>query len=352
MYFCTYNKSMEDESIPATGMILPEAGHPFQIVNPCSNFGFKKAFHNKDVLIDFLNNIFDYDNANKIIDITYVDKDFPSEETFERSFVVDMVCQARSNRYILIEMHNDYTENYADKAYVEFARYLSRIDGEKLHDLGTESRKRRRIGGKDVEAKDFWQKIEEVCTIVISNKRSDPDNMKQKYVNESMAEPDVINTYEMLNKTYPNRHLGNLEAKVVLIMLANFKKTEDELVTDTDRWLFALKDERLSSAKAKMDLYKDVSDIEKATSGSVPLRRFYAHLYPRNIREDLLTRYEKKFQLSNEIFALYIAEAEARGVAEARDTTLRIAKSLKDAGSEPTVIALHTGLSLEEIQLL
>ena len=42
-------------------------------------------------------------------------------------------------------------------------------------------RQRRRIGQTDVEAQDFWQKIEEVCTLVISNKRFNPEVMKRKY---------------------------------------------------------------------------------------------------------------------------------------------------------------------------
>jgi len=41
------------ESSSVTRLILPEAGYPFEIVNPCTDFGFKRAFCNSDVLIDF-----------------------------------------------------------------------------------------------------------------------------------------------------------------------------------------------------------------------------------------------------------------------------------------------------------
>jgi hypothetical protein len=75
--------------------------------------------------------------------------------------------------------------------------------------------------------------------------------MKTKYTNETIAEPDIINTYEMVRRSHPIRHLGNFEAKVVLVMLAKFNKTVEELETDTDHWLFALKDDRLEAGMVK-----------------------------------------------------------------------------------------------------
>ena len=52
--------SHRGESSSSTRLVLPEAGQPFEIVNPCTDFGFKKAFYNPVVLIDFLNHILDY----------------------------------------------------------------------------------------------------------------------------------------------------------------------------------------------------------------------------------------------------------------------------------------------------
>jgi hypothetical protein len=239
---------------------LPEKGRPFEILNPCTDFGFKKAFDNSVVLIDFLNHVLDYRDGNQIIELSYVNKEFPSLDMHGRDFRVDIVCKTQKDRYFLIEMQNDFSTDYADKAYVEFARFLSRIDSEKIRDLSISDRKKRRIGQTEVEAQDFWGKIEEVCILVVSNKIFNPATRKKKYGGEAVAEPDIINTYEMLNKIHPTRHLGNLEAKVVLVMLANFDKTVDELETDADRWLFALKDERMATDRSKINPFKEVSD--------------------------------------------------------------------------------------------
>jgi len=334
-----------NESSSATRLVLPEAGHPFEIVNPCTDFGFKKAFYNPVVLIDFLNHILDYRGAHQIVELSYMDKEFPSLDPLGRDFRVDIVCKTQNDRYFLVEMQNDYTADYADKAYVEFARFLSRIDGEKIHDLSMGDRKRRRIGQTDVEAQDFWQKIEEVCTLVISNKRFNPEAVKGKYRDETVAEPDIINTYEMLNKTHPTRHLGNLEAKVVLVMLANFNKTADELETDTERWLFALKDERMATGKLKIEPFKGVADIAKTASASEALKQFYAELHTRNIGRDRLTEYEEQIQETNERLARTFAEGEVVGLQKA-------ARLMKAEGMSTEAIARCTGLAAEVIESL
>jgi hypothetical protein len=338
-------------SSSATRLVLPEAAHSFEIVNPCTDFGFKKAFHNPVVLIDFLNHILDYQGDHQIVELSYMDKEFPSLDPLGRDFRVDIACRTQNDRYFLVEMQNDYTEDYADKAYVEFARFLSRIDGEKIHDLSIGDRKRRRIGQTDVEAQNFWQKIEEVCTLVISNKRITLN--KTLYPEETIAEPEVINIYEMRNVVYPTRHLGNLDAKVVLVMLANFHKTEDELTTITDRWLFALKDERMATGKLKIDPFKSVTDIAKIASDSESLRQFYAELCTSGIGRDMLKGYEEQIQASNARLDRTFAEGKqvGRQVGE-QNATLRIAKSLKDQGIDITAIVSATGLSVEVIVAL
>ena len=338
----------------ATRFILPSEGQPFEIVNPCTDFGFKRAFGNPSVLIDFLNHILDYRGGNQIVDLSYMDKEFPSLHPLGRDFRVDIVCQTQSNRYFLIEMQNDYTTDYADKAYVEFSRFLAKIDGEKIHDLSSGAHKRRRIGQTDIAAQDFWQKIEEVCTLVISNKRFDPHLVKQKYTAETVAEPDIINTYEMLNTTHPTRHLGSLEAKVVLVMLANFNKTADELLTDTDRWLYALKDERMTTGKLKIEPFKDVLDIQKTAFESEALKQFYAELHKSNIGQDLLKEYEEQIQADNSRLARTFTEGEQigieRGKAEGKAEERRAIALEMLADNEPDEkIIKYSKLTREEL---
>jgi hypothetical protein len=359
--FCTFVLASGEQeyvlqragSSAATRFILPSEGQPFEIVNPCTDFGFKRAFGNPGVLIDFLNHILDYRGGNQIVDLSYMDKEFPSLHPLGRDFRVDIVCQTLNNRYFLIEMQNDYTADYADKAYVEFSRFLAKIDGEKLHDLSSGDHKRRRIGQTDIAAQDFWQKIEEVCTLVISNKRFDPHLVKQKYAEEAVAEPDIINTYEMLNTTHPTRHLGSLDAKVVLVMLANFNKTADELLTDTDRWLYALKDERMTTGKLKIEPFKDVLDIQKTAFESEALKQFYAELHKSNIGHDLLKEYEEQIQADNFRLERTFIEGKAEGKIEGKIEERRVvALKMISSNMSDELIVQVVGITPEELDEL
>jgi PD-(D/E)XK nuclease family transposase len=345
---CVSNGGLESPS--ATRLLLPEVGHPFKIVNPCTDFGFKKAFCNQVVLIDFLNHILDYRGTQQIVELSYMDNEFPSLNPLGSGFTVDIVCKTQNDRYFLVEMQNNYTADYPDKAYIEFARFLSRIDGERILDQSMGDRKRRRIGQTDMKAQDFWQKMEEVCTLVISNKRFNPEVMKGKYRDEAVGEPDIINTYEMLNKTHPTRHLGNLEAKVVLVILANFNKTADELETDTERWLFALKNERMATGPFEIEPFKGVSDIAKTASESEALKQFYAELYTGNIGRDRLTEYVKRIEETNERFARHMQEAFEEGKVLGRQE--KMARLMKTEGVSTEAIAICTGLAAEVIESL
>ena len=79
--------------------ILPPPGESFEIVNPCTDFGFKRAFGNPNVLKDFLNHILDYKDGEAIVALSYIDKEFPSLHPLGRDFRVDFVCQTQSNKY-------------------------------------------------------------------------------------------------------------------------------------------------------------------------------------------------------------------------------------------------------------
>jgi hypothetical protein len=173
-----YSAPREDDDLfktrPAssTPLILPLEGESFDIVNPCTDFGFKRAFTNPTILIDFLNHAMNYQGERQISELSYMDKDLQSlDPSAGRDFKVDIVCKTLGDRYFLIEMQNDYMSDYADKAYIEFARFLANIDRVKIYDLSMEKRKKLRIGSTEVDAKDFWKNIDEICTLVLSNKR-------------------------------------------------------------------------------------------------------------------------------------------------------------------------------------
>jgi predicted transposase/invertase (TIGR01784 family) len=154
----------------------------------------------------------------------------------------------------------------------------------------------------------------------------------------------------MRNVDYPKRHLGSIDANVVLIMLANFNKTLDELESDFDRWMYALKDERMSSGKTKIEPFKPISDIGKTVSNSDALRQFYSQLHTRNIGKDVLIDYEKQInEINDRLNRVFIDgknEGEQIGIAKGKaEVALKmLAKKFDDE-----TIMECSGLTIEEL---
>jgi hypothetical protein len=316
-----YNMN-EKSDYSSTPLNFPSDGESFEILNPCTDFGFKRAFTNPSISIDFLNHVMNYQDEKKIIELSYMDKELQSVDPLGRDFKIGIICKTLGNSFFLIEMQNDYTTGYAgnaDKAFVDFLRFLVNIDRVKIHDLSVEKRKCLclRVCKTEVDAKDFWNKIEEIRTIVLSNNCC---TAKKIYTtNELLEEPEIINRYEMRNVNHTDRHLGSIDAKVVVIMLNNFNKTSDQLENDFDRWIYALKDSRMSTTgKDKIDPFRSIPDIKKTAGDSYALRQFYTELNTRNIGKDILNEYVKQIRETNDRLDHMFIEGKTEGKAEGK----------------------------------
>ena len=74
------------------------------IVYPCTDYGFKRAFHNEVVACGFLNTVLGFSGKEEIQDVRFLDKELPSHEPLGRNFIVDLLCEAVNVRRFLIEM--------------------------------------------------------------------------------------------------------------------------------------------------------------------------------------------------------------------------------------------------------
>ncbi len=139
-------------------------------------------------------------------------------------------------------------------------------------------------------------------------------------------EPKVRNTYQMVATEGDQvRHLGNADFKVVIVMLANFKKKLDALVDDEDLWFYALKDENFSTSKSKMDRFRVIDPVEKAIAGNDAVRRFYQKLNKKNFEE--VATYLRLIEEDAKRDEALRAEGRAEGKKEILDMFVR--KSLK-----------------------
>ncbi len=84
-----------------------------KFINPFTDIGFKRIFGqeiSKPLLLDFLNNLL---KGEKVItNITFLDKEQPSEYRDDRSLIYDVFCETDDNERIIVEMQNREHPNY------------------------------------------------------------------------------------------------------------------------------------------------------------------------------------------------------------------------------------------------
>ena len=110
---------------------------------------------------------------------------------------------------------------------------------------------------------------------MITNREYAENLFKTNFPAQSVREPDIINTYRMTHSINPNQYLGN-DARVVLVMLSNFHKNEEDLRTIEDKWLFAFKDTQLSTGTDRIPGYKHIENLNKVQDDNDEgLKQFY-----------------------------------------------------------------------------
>jgi hypothetical protein len=185
-----------------------------EIVHPCTDFGFKKAMRCKEVTIGFLNTILCLPEEDKITEVTYLSE--KSNETLESNFTVDILCETTKNSCILIEMKNDSRVDYSTKAFVELCRLIAYWDSETINQNISElERKRKHAGATHKLTKEFWKNIKTVIVLVVTNKKM-----------ALTRNPEIINTYRMTHEKYTEQYLGQIDARVIMVMLCNFTKNK------------------------------------------------------------------------------------------------------------------------------
>jgi hypothetical protein len=252
---------------------------PISIVHPCTDYGFKRAMKTPEVVMGFLNTILKLEGDQMVSQVTYLDGELLSNESLGRHFTVDVLCETVKGRRFLLEMQNDYRADYATKALVELCRLIADWDAKVVHqDLTQSDRSQFRSGQTHTAVKTFWKDIEQAIVIAITNKRFPDNAMKARFPGHTVMEPEIINTYRIVHDQHPTRPLGDLDVRVILIMLSNFNVPESALSTDLDRWLYAFKECKLERGVTRIPAYKQVENAERAAGDTAGLQMFYAQL--------------------------------------------------------------------------
>ena len=194
---------------------------PERYINPYTDFGFKKLFGtemNKDLLISFLNALFfqaegkDIEGNSSphkpIRDVTYL----PTEHFGiygNRRAIFDVFCEDEDGGKFIVEMQNVFQQFFKDRS-VFYATFPIQEQA--------------RVG------EDFDFNLKEVYTVGILNFTFHDDE----------STPDVCHRQVKLMDTRTKQVFYD-KLTFVYLEMPKFNKTEDELVTMFDKWLFVLK---------------------------------------------------------------------------------------------------------------
>ena len=278
-----------------------------------TDFGFKRIFGtapNKDLLINFLNSLFD---GRKVIkSLKYSNSEHVGDIYTERKAIFDVYCESEDGEKFIVEMQNASQKFFKDRS-VYYSTFPIREQAPKG---------------------DTWNyKLNPVYTVALLNY-----DMKD----ETAFDMNEISHHVQLCDTATKRVFYD-KLEFIYVEVAKFNKTENELVTPYDKWLYALKNlsslnERPAALRDKIfDRLFQVAEIAKFTP--VELKEYEDSLKTyRDLKNSLDTAEEK-------------GRVEGRVEGEKRKA-IAIARNLKSMGMSISDVSKATGLQEEEIKAL
>ena len=276
-------------------------------INPYTDFGFKYLFGtepNKDITLELVNALLQ--GKEVIKSLTLLPTEQLGDTKDDRRSVFDIYCENEQGDKIIIEMQKADQQWFKDRS-VYYSSFPIRQQGEKGQ----------------------WRfGLKAVYTIGILDFVFDEDKDDQEYYHHVVKLMDVEKKTVFYDKlTY------------IYLEMPKFQKTEDELVTMTDKWLYALKHlpDLLERPKALQDrIFKKFFDVAEIAALS---------------KEEYAKYWESEKVYYDNDGAIRTAEAkgEAKGRAKER---LANAKALLGNGVPLEVIVNSLHLTDEEAAML
>ena len=306
--------------------------HSEKYINPYTDFGFKKLFGtemNKDLLISFLNALLN-GTTKDIVDVQYLNGENLGESYADRRSVFDVYCSTADGSRFIVEMQKAEQSYFKDRS---------------VYYTTTPIRQQAPKGQWDY-------RLENVYTVGILNFEF-PNG---EYPHDSYR-------HEIKLKDVEDNHIFYDKLTFFYLEMPKFNKTEDELETMFDKWMFVLRNlsRLLSRPKALQDrvFEKLFRQAEIARYDEAERRQYEASLKEywdyTSIMDTAYQKGEKKGL--EEGIAKGLEEGIAKGLEEGitkgrAEGVKATARKMKELGLATDVIAATTGLSKEEIASL
>jgi len=189
---------------PQKEKIVPKPQDAGVFIDPRTDFGFKRLFGEKDLMIDFLNSVLDI----SIVDLEYRNTVRTGASKDEKVTIFDLYCSTGTGEKFIVEMQNLPHEHFIERI-VYYAGRLIQQQGKK----GT---------GWDY-------RLPPIYSVNILDFKLDKKIITDKY----------FSYIQLLDRDTKKLFYDKLS--LVFLELPRFNKSEDELETNVDYWMYALK---------------------------------------------------------------------------------------------------------------
>jgi len=289
-------------------------------ISPFTDFGFKKLFGtelNKDILMEFLNALLKKDEG-KIVDLTYLPLEQLGTIFDARKAIFDIYCENDKGEKFIVELQKA-SQNYFKDRSVYYSTFPIQQQAQK---------------GK-------WDfKLKAVYTIGILDFVFAEDHDDQEVFHHEVRLVDQSTQKVFYDKlTY------------IYLEMPKFKKTEEELESYFDKWLYVLRNlEDLTKRPAKLQEKVFAKLFEQAEIANYSEQEYNEYEHSLKIYRDLNNVIETA-EIKGE------KRGEARGIVKGKiegkaEKAKEIARTMLEEGLVIELIMKITQLSKEEIEQL
>ena len=293
-------------------------------INPFTDFGFKRLFGtemNKELLISFLNSLLH--NQEEITDIRYRNTEQLGSGIMDRKAIFDVYCQNTAGEYFIVDMQKAEQDYFKDRS-VFYATFPIRDQAQPGSNW------------------DF--KLKGVYTVGI---------LDFVFPDDEYA-PDCMH-HEVKLMDVEDKHVFYDKLTFVYLEMPKFNKTEDQLETMMDKWLYVLRNlSRLMERPAALQERVFNRLFEQAEIARFSKNELFDY-------EESLKVYRDLFNVVNTAEgkgytkgkAEGLEEGIAKGKAEGREEEkVEVAKKLLALGTDINIVRQATGLSIDDINNL
>ena len=298
-----------------------------------TDFGFKRIFGtapNKELLICFLNSLFD--GKQVIKDVKYLNNEHLGDVYVARKAIFDVYCEGENGEKFIVEMQNAYQEFFKDRSLFYFTFPIRE---------------------QAVKGSDWDFQLNHVYTVALLN-----FDMK-----DEAFDADAMCHYVKLCDTTTHKVFYE-KLDFIFVEISKFQKSEDELETFYDKWLYVLKNLSVLTNRPKalrdkvFDRLFEEAEIARFTPRELREYEDSCKAY-RDLKNSLDTALRQGHAKGleeglakgrEEGLAEGHAQGLEEGLAQGYAALYETAKKLKERGESSMVIQELTGLPLDVIE--